>query len=220
MFKKVAAVVVIIAVIIALVIGNTINYRNSENYKQLLEAESGSEATESYPTPIESTPAGEGVISSSMQPDSTSEPLDDSTEEDIRAVSETFLQAYFEHNSALDADEYTHSFDGLLTENGLQNLGELLERPDKIKQDVQLQRELCQCDAYIRTGDAKNATALCTAYVRQIMTIRGQEPATTYDPILIRLELKKTKISEWRINSISFERSMATLPFDAAELFG
>lgn len=221
--KKIALIIILVVVFIVLVVGNAVNYKSAERYKRLLavseeQAASGSQADtpDGGALPEVDSPAPD----SSPVPAAAALPEAGSHEEGITEVSELFILAYYDMDTERAPEEYITGFDGLLTPYGLQNIGGRLSRPSGSEANLRLTRNMAACNVYVHTKGPKDATAFCTVYVRQVLMVRDDEPVVSFDPILVRLELKLEDDAQWRINGVSFERSLSTLNFDVEELFG
>lgn len=133
----------------------------------------------------------------------------------IIEATEDFLTVYYDMDTNRAPEEYPTCFDGLITQNGQQNLSDYLSRPFGSDTKLQLKRTLYTCKTYVHTQGSKDATAMSTVYVQQALVIEGGDPVITYDPILIKLELKLEEDGVWRVNYLTFERSLAPLTMDA-----
>lgn len=198
--------------VIALLISNIYTFSIVESYRQQL---AGASHPTETPTQNEAAPSYsfEDAVSQEVVPGAAA-----NSEESIASAAEQFLVAYYCTDTNQAQEEYLAGFDGLITEHGLQNMSEFLSRPSGQDSQVRLERNLAACKVYIRTSDAKNATAFCIAYVQEKLTVMDNPSSLANDPILIRLELKSTGVNDWKVNFLSFERSMSTLSLDLSSL--
>lgn len=186
------------------------------NYRQRLEGqdEVGSNS-QNYPT---STPTPLPPESTFVPDPSPASQIPGDYEANIIDVTEKFLTAYYTTDTHQSPEDYLAGFDGLLTVNGLQNMGDVLIRPPINDEAVRIERQLVNCEVYIKTQNSQNATAFCFVYVCEKVSVTDEAPSITYAPLMIRLELK-CENAAWLINSLGFERSLSTLPMNISDLF-
>lgn len=210
--KKIAIPALAILVILLLGIIVFLATRKTPQPQQEPPSISTSLQTEvSTPTIVESLPATSSEVATENVQD-----------ESIIEVADSFLQAQytFDSDDKITSEEYLKSFDGLITQNGQENMKSFLQRVSDVQEGVQIIQQLTASNTYMGEVRGNNVTTLSTIYVRTVTLIENEDPKIFSYPLLIRMELIKEQDGVFRVNSISSIVSLSNVNIDINELMG
>lgn len=140
-------------------------------------------------------------------------------EEVIRNTVISFIEAKEEFCSYKNPEQYNTSFEGLITQNGMQNMADYITRYPALYDEDVLEMGAEKVKVYIQTKNETDVTAFCFVYVAITLTPKDQEGLVSYVPKMIQVELKKESDGVFRVNYISFEQQIGTFNLPLAEIF-